>query len=168
MFNINTGEWIRRVSSITAASILIFGSADRRHIIRQYLGALSGVKWSEGRVIITHPGQPLTDKPVQYWIAHNHSPLEVPNFPLASLNLPFVYIFTLDLLPFPGQYTFLTYSAAIQYLSPEACSGLTSKQAEVKSRGLQRNCNFHNTTKTESGPVYIARHPSLVNRKRST
>lgn len=114
------------------------------------------------------PNQTLTHKEIQHRIPHSYPELNIPGFSLESLEMPYIYIFGLDLLPFPGQYRFLSYSSAIQYLSPAITSGLKPKQAEVKSRGLQRNCNFHNPTKTEVGLVYVARHPSLVNRSRNT
>lgn len=44
IYNFVTGEHLRRVASISAASILLYGSADRRHIVRRSLGALSGLK----------------------------------------------------------------------------------------------------------------------------
>lgn len=90
------------------------------------------------RVMVTHPGIPLTDLPVDHRPERVSDPLTIPGVPLADLVLPFVHIFDIN-FNLIGQ--FPSYSAAIMALSPVLTAGLTSKQAEVKSRGLQRVCN---------------------------
>lgn len=114
---------------MSAASLLIFRTLDRRHIIRSHLGALSGIKSSTqnglpDRVIIATPNHKIVEKPVQHRIPHSYPPLTVPGFELDGLQLPYIYIFSLDLLPFQGQHKFMTYSSAIQFLSPVVTAGL--------------------------------------------
>lgn len=44
LYDVLTGDHLRRVASISAASLLILGNQERRHIIKRHLGALSGIK----------------------------------------------------------------------------------------------------------------------------
>lgn len=117
------------------------------------------------RVIVAFPNQPLVSEPVDHRPAHKGTPLIIPNLLLTDLAMPFIHIYDIHFVLI-GQY--LSYSAAIQALSPVLTLGLTGKRAEVKSRQLQRACNWHITAKTEFGSVYVARHPSLVNRSKGT
>lgn len=170
VFDVLTGDWITRLASVSAASLFFFGVKDRRHIVRKHLGALSGIKWSgpnatASRAVIAEVGQPLVDRPVPARLPHSHSPLNIPGLDLNTLVRPLIYIYNTS---FGIVGTFPSFAQAIGALSPNMAAGLTSRQLEVKSRGLQRRCNWHATTDTERGAVYTARHPSLVTRKTST
>lgn len=169
VFNIITGDHFTRLASVTAASIFLFGQKDRRHIVRKHLGALSGIKWSAPhasapRVVIAEVGQSLTDRIVPGRPDHNYLPLEIPGLVLSALQLPFIYIYNAN---FELVGTFTSFSEAMKVLNP-SLANLTARQLEIKSRVLQRRCNWHVQVNTESGLVYTARHPSLVNRKKSS
>lgn len=170
IFNFLTGEHIRRVASISAASLFLYGSNDRRHIIRRSLGALSGITWTASnaitpRVMVTSPGVPLSNLVINHRPSSIKGPLSLPGIDLNSLPAPFIYIYDLE-FNLIDQY--LSYSSAIMALSPLLTYGLTNKPAERYSRCLQRACNLNKTANTEKGKVYVARHPSMINRKQST
>lgn len=160
-----TGKQLHLAASILSAAAFLGVS---RQNLKAHLGKTKGFFSTVLNTIVTANklGQALVNAPVVSRLTPSWPPLVLVNLALTSLAGNLIYVYLPDRATLRATYP--SYSQAFFGLNPHKSRGMTTKQAEVSSRSMQRACNWDKLVSTESGDFYIARNPAFVTRKKNT